>query len=774
MTTTAHRPDAAPAYTTRDYTSKYKVVGTRPIRHDGLDKVTGRAKYGADTLLPGLLHAKVLRSPHAHARILSIDASKALAMPGVRAVMTADDLPIVQKRDLGFTRLLGDPRMSAESVIASKKAIYRGHAVAAVAAASPHEAEEALDKIEVEYEVLPAVFDVRAAMADDAPIVHETMTTRSLQARFTPGTDTGVNSNIASHLRFERGDLDEGFAEAAHVFEREYNTSAVHPGYIEPHASTAYWAPDGKLTVWTSTQGHFMIRPTLAEVFDLPANHVKVIPTEIGGGFGAKLNLHLEPICTVLSRKTGHPVKSAMTRKDVFAGAGPTSGTYMKAKVGVGAEGRITAAQLYLAFEAGALPGSPVGGAASTALAPYKIDNMVVDAYDVIVNRPKVEAYRAPGSAMGAFAVETLMDEIAEALGQDPLDFRLKNAAKEGDRAPTGVTLPRVGCIEVEEAMKRHPHYTAPLGGPNRGRGVAVGFWGNGGGDSSATLSVNDNGTVSIITGSVDIGGTRPAVAMQAAEVLGLTAEDMAPTVGDTDSVGFTSWTGGSRTAFATGIAAITAAEKVRDEMVRRAALLWELQPEDVRFEDGFFINGKDPSERLSFKEMAAQLPKTGGRVSASASTNATKIGPAYAGHIVDVEVDPETGRVQVVRYTAVQDVGQAAHPSYVEGQMQGGAAQGIGWALTEEYVLNDDGEMLNASFLDYRMPTSYDLPMIDTVFVEVPNAGHPFGLRGVGEVPVVPPAAAIANAVYNATGVRMTSLPMSPTNVLKALRTAE
>ena len=366
------------------------------------------------------------------------------------------------------------------------------------------------------------------------------------------------------------------------------------------------------------------------------------------------------------------------------------------------------------------------------------------------------------------------MDEVAEALGVDPLDFRLKNAAKEGDRAPTGVTLPRVGCIEVEEAMKRHPHYSAPLGGPNRGRGVAVGFWSNGGGDSSATLSVNDNGTVSIITGSVDIGGTRPAVAMQAAEVLGIAAEDMAPTVGDTDSVGFTSWTGGSRTAFATGIAAITAAEKVRDEMVRRAALLWELQPEDVRFEDGFFINGKDPSERLSFKEMAAQLPKTGGRVSASASTNATKVGPAYCGHIVDVEIDPETGKVQVIRYTAVQDVGQAAHPSYVEGQMQGGAAQGIGWALTEEYVLDDGGGMLNSSFLDYRMPTAYDLPMIDTVFVEVPNPGHPFGLRGVGEVPVVPPAAAIANAVYHATGVRMRRLPMSPTNVLEALRPAE
>jgi len=386
-----------------------------------------------------------------------------------------------------------------------------------------------------------------------------------------------------------------------------------------------------------------------------------------------------------------------------------------------------------------------------------------VDAYDVIVNKQKVAAYRAPGSPQGALAVETLLDEIAEKLGMDPLELRLKASSHEGDRLPSGVPLGKIGNIEVLEAMKSHPHYKAPLEGPNRGRGASLGYWGNAGMVSSATISVNADGTVSVITGSVDIGGSRPAVAMQAAEVLGITADDLVPSVADTDSVGYTGVTGGSRTAFSTGLAAIAAAEKVRDQMVGRAALLWEVQPEDVKFEDGAFINGKNPDERLSFKQLSAQLLRTGGPVSASASSNPRSVGVAFCGNIVDVEVDPETGKVQILRYTVVEDVGQAGHPSYVEGQMQGGTVQGIGWALNEEYFFDKSGTMLNSSFLDYRMPTSLDLPMIDTVLVEVPFPGHPFGLRGVGEVSIVPPMAAIANAVYHAVGVRMERLPMSP-----------
>jgi CO/xanthine dehydrogenase Mo-binding subunit len=322
----------------------------------------------------------------------------------------------------------------------------------------------------------------------------------------------------------------------------------------------------------------------------------------------------------------------------------------------------------------------------------------------------------------------------------------------------------------MEEEMKAHPHYNAPLEGPNRGRGVAVGFRWQGGQASSATINVNSNGTINLITGSVDIGGTRTAVAMQAAEVLGLRPEDVSPTVVDTDAIGYTAATGGSRIAFDTGLAAIAAAEEVKRQMSRRAALIWEVQEEDVELQEGTFVCTKNPADRLTFKELAGRLLRTGGPITCSAGTNSTGMGPIIAGNIVDVEVDPETGKVDILRYTAFMDAGTAVHPSYVEGQMQGGTAQGIGWALNEEYFYTDDGSMANSSFLDYRMPTTLDLPMIDTVITEVPNPRHPYGLRGVGEAPIIPPLAALSNAIYDAVGVRLRKLPMSPGSILEAL----
>lgn len=756
------------------YTTKYKVIGTRPIRHDGLAKVTGQARYGADINMPGLLHSKLLRSPHAHANIVKIDTSRALKIEGVKAIITGTDFPITKHQNINLTEVLGNARNQAENVLATNKVLFKGHAVAAVAATTPQIAQEAINNIDVEYEILPSAIDLKEAMSDNAPLVHENMTTLELGSRFGKGTDTGVKSNISSHLQFKGGDLEKGFKESSVIVEREYSTKSVHQGYIEPQASTAQWHADNTVTIWTSTQHHFGVRGATAAILEIPEHVVTVIPMEIGGGFGGKIPVYLDPICALLSKKTGSPVKAVLSRKEVFESAGPTSGSYMWVKMGADEKGYVTAAHLYLAYEAGAFPRSPVGSGAVTALTPYKVDNFLVDAYDVIVNKTKVSAYRAPGSPQAAFAIETVIDELAEKLNIDKLDFRLQNAVKEGDRMPNGIPLQRVGCIEVEQAMQSHPHYNAPLSGPNKGRGVAIGYWGNFGGQSSATLAVNSNGTVNVITGSVDIGGTRPAVAMQAAEVLGLTAEDMIPTVGDTNSVGYTDPTGGSRTAFTTGIAAINAARKILNQMSDRAALLWEIDSSDVEFTDGVFINGNDKKLHLTFKELAGKLLKTGGPISASASASPRNEGVTFCGNIVDVEVDPETGKVDILRYTAFQDVGQAAHPSYVEGQMQGGTVQGIGWALNEEYFLSDDGTMLNSSFLDYRMPTSLDLPMIDTVLVEVPHAGHPFGLRGVGEVPIVPPMAAISNAIYSATGIRMTRLPMSPGAILEALGITE
>jgi CO/xanthine dehydrogenase Mo-binding subunit len=760
--TTTNTPQSSKA-------SQYDVIGTRPIRHDGVDKVIGAAKYGADIQLSGMLHGKVLRSPYAHARIKSINTSKAEALPGVTAVVTSKDFPIIANKTIDLAETQGNARLMAEHVMASEKALYKGHAVAAVSATSPHIAEQALSLIEVDYEVLKPVLSIAEAMKDDATVIHDSLSTRFTHDRFDKGDDTGVKGNVASHVQHILGDVEKGFQKADVIVERDFTTQTVHQGYIEPHASTATWTGDGRLTIWTCTQGSFAIRSSTAAILDIPEGQVRVIPTEIGGGFGAKITTYLEPVAAVLSRKSGRPVKIIMSRKDVFEGTGPASASLLRTKMGATKDGKITAAQIWMAFDAGAFPGSAVGGGTSCATGPYNIENLLVDGYDVVTNHQKVQAYRAPGQPQGAFAVEPVIDELAEKLGMDPMDFRLKNAVKEGDRMPNGIAHPYFGITEMEQAMKDHPHYKTPLAGPNQGRGVAVGFRWQGGQPSSATITVNNDGTINLVTGSVDIGGSRTAVAMQAAEILGLQADDVSPTVVDTDTIGWTGVTGGSRTAFDTGRAAIHAAEEIIRLMKARAALIWEMEEEEISFDKGTFLCATT-EDTITFKDLSARLMGTGGPISCSVSDASVGSGPIIAGNVVDVEVDPETGKVDILRFTAFMDVGTAIHPAYVEGQIQGGTVQGIGWALNEGYVFDEDGAMLNSSFLDYRMPTILDVPMIDTVMIEVPNPKHPFGVRGVGEAPIIPPLPALAIAVSNAIGVKMSSLPLSPDVILEAL----
>ena len=743
---------------------EYRVVGKRPVRPDGVDKVTGRAQYGADVQPTDLLHGKVLRSPHAHARILSIDTSRAEHYPGVRAVVTAADLPFASlpQEDLGggYQSL----KFASDHVLASDKVLYRGHPVAAVAAASPHQAEAALKLIDVQYQELTPVVNVRQAMEENAPLLHGDLHTSYM------GETSEKPSNIAAHQLFETGDLEQGFAQADVVVEREFETASVHQGYIELHNSTAFWNTDGQLTIWCSTQGAFMIRGSVANVLRYPVSKIKVVPMEIGGGFGGKIASYLDSVAALLSKKTAQPVKMLMNRTEVFEASGPAPGAWMKVKMGATNEGRITAAHVTLAFEAGAYPGSPVMQGGACALACYDLENGRFDGYDVVVNKPKTAAYRAPGSPQAAFAVESVVDEISQRLDMDPLEFRLKNAAKEGTRRIEGPVARRIGLVECLEAASNHDHYQKPANGKSRGRGVACGFWMNRGFQSSLTMTVQYDGTISLIMGSVDIGGTRASIAQQTAEVLGIAYEDVNPTVVDTDSIGFTFATGGSRTSFATGLAAIQAAEDVKQQLVARAAQIWDTPPQDVEYAEGVIRHRSDPELSLTFKELARQLGNTGGGVTGQANVDPPGEGNGYAVHIVDLEVDQDTGKVDILRYTAVQDAGKAVHPSYVEGQMQGGVVQGIGWALNEEYFFDAQGRMMNPTFLDYRMPTSLDLPMIDTVIVEVANPGHPFGVRGVGEVPIVPPMAAVANAIYRATGARMGSLPMTPGKILEAL----
>ena len=757
----------------------FNVVGTRPIRHDGNDKVTGRARYSADMTLPRMLVGKVLRSPHAHAKINSIDTSKAEALSGVLAIVTSTDFaqPGGKITDLG-EGAMANPKWISNNVMAAEKALYKGHAVAAVAAINNEIAEQAAALIDVDYEVLPAVTDVLEAMKDDAPVLHERLA-NSTNADIRPGglrddDDTEKATNISNHFTFELGDADKGFKAADVIIEREYRTATVHQGYIEPHTATAMWGEDGKLTVWGSSQGHFQIRDLISLVLGIPVSHIKVVPMEIGGGFGGKTVIYLEPVVAALSMKSRRPVKISMGRSEVFQATGPTSGSATRVKIGANNDGKITAADITMIYEAGAFPGSPIVQACQCVLTPYEIADGRIEGYDVVVNKPKAAAYRAPGVPAASFAVESVIDEIAQKLGVDPLEFRVKNGVKEGSRRIPGPVLQQVGYMETLSAAMNSDHYKSKLEGPNRGRGVAAGFWFNGTGPACATGSVNADGTVSLVEGNPDIGGGRASMAMQMAEVLGIPAEDVHPSVGDTDSVGYTSLTAGSGATFKSGWASYEAAHDIRQQMINRAARIWEVTADDVEYSNGVASHKSDPELKLTFKQLAARLNGTGGPIVGRGNVNPAGVGNAFAVHIADVEVDPETGKVEVLRYTALQDVGKAIHPSYVEGQLQGGVAQGIGWALNEEYVYNTDGHMDNSSFLDYRMPTSLDLPMIDTVLVEVPNPGHPFGARGVGEVCIIPPLAAMANAIHAAAGVRMDVLPMSPGNVLEALWTKD
>ena len=742
--------------TTTEQKREYKIIGTRPIRHDGVDKATGRAVFGADVALPGLLHGKVLRSPHLHARVKSIDASRAEAHPDVKAVATAADLaptgPVAREVVLGQT--------PSRNILAVDKVLYRGHAIAAVAASSPHAAEQALSLIDVEYEPLSGVTSVEEAMAPDSPVLHEHWT----------DDDHPAGTNIAGKEEHSFGDLSGGFESADLVMEREYRTKTVHQGYIEPQNATAWWSPNDRLTVWCSTQGHFGVRDNSARILGVPISDVKVVATEIGGGFGGKLPVYLEPVAAVLSKKSGRPVKMTMDRGEVLEATGPTSGSYMRIKMGVTNEGRITAADAFVAFEAGAFPGAPVVQAAASVFAPYDIENVHVEAYDVVDNKPKTTAYRAPGAPIVAYATESFVDEIAEELGIDPIEFRLLNVARHGSRRSDGVMNIHIGAEEVMDSVKSHPHYSAPHDGKWRGRGVGMGFCRNNSGMTSAVVNVLSNGTVSLVEGSVDIGGTRTALAQHVAEVLGIPVEDVIPQVADTDTIGYTSATGGSGVVFKSGWAAYEASKDVKRQLVQRAAAVWDVPEDQVEYADGKLSHVSDPALQMTFQEIAGLLDETGGPVVGRANMNPGGSSGSYTANIVDVEVDPETGKVEILRYTAFQDVGKAVHPSYVEGQVQGGTAQGIGWALNEEYFLADDGSLLNNSLLDYRMPTSLDLPMIETVLVEVPNPGHPYGVRGVGEANISPPLAAMANAIHAAIGVRMRHLPMNPAAVQKAI----
>jgi CO/xanthine dehydrogenase Mo-binding subunit len=605
-------------------------------------------------------------------------------------------------------------------------------------------------------------------MQPGAPLLHDDL--------FTVGVEPKPDkpSNVAKRIEIVLGDIEAGFAKADVIVEREFNTAPVHQGYIEPHATLASVSEDGSAEVWCSTQGHFIVRAHCARLLGMDIGKIRVTASEIGGGFGGKTVVYLEPLAVALSKKAKRPVKMVMSREDVFKSSGPTSGANVRVKMGATKDGKFVAGFAELKYQAGAFPGSPVQPGVMCAYAPYDIEHVKVIGYDVVSNRPKVAAYRAPGAPISEFAVESVVDEIAKKLDIDPVELRLQNAAREGTKAAYGPKFGPIGLVDTLHAVEKTNHYSTPLD-EWQGRGVASGFWFNIGGETCASLTVNEDGTVSLMAGTPDIGGLRASLAMVAADELGVPYDKVRPIIGDTGSVGFNFLTGGSRSTFSGTMAVVEAATQIKSELCRRAAKLWELPVEQVTFEHGVVkpvagdANGK--ATPMSVADFAKIAGKTGGPIGGVGRINAQGAGPSFGTHLVDVEVDPETGRVTILRYTVAQDAGKAVHPSYVEGQFQGGAAQGVGWALNEEYIYGADGKLQNAGFLDYRMPVASDLPMIDAIIVEVPNPRHPYGVRGIGETPIVPPMAAIANAIEQATGIRFTDLPMSPPKVLKALQ---
>jgi len=737
-------------------TRAYDQVGTRPLRPDGLEKVTGRARFGADATAPGMLVGRILRSPHAHARIRSIDTTQAEALAGVKAVVTSKD----------FADRSDDLRDILINIMARGKALYEGHTVAAVAATSASVARKALKLIKVDYEVLPHVTDVDLAMQPDAPLLHDDLITSGVEPAPTKP------SNIARKIEFGHGDVDKGFAEADLIVEREFKTEATHQGYIEPHACLANVGADGQGELWVCTQGHYMVRDVCAQLLGMDVSKLRVTASEIGGGFGGKTTVFIEPVALALSRNAGRPVKVVMTRDEVFRASGPTSSTSMRMKIGVKKDGRITALDALLKYQGGAFAGAPVDYGGMAGVACYDYPNIRVVGYDVVTNRPKQAAYRAPGAPMTAFAVESVIAEIADTLKLDPIELRLKNAAKEGTKSAYGPTFGPVGLVETLNAAKAHPNYKVKLG-KNQGRGIASGFWFNFGGQTCVSLNLNIDGTLALAVGTPDIGGSRASMCLMAAEELGIPYENVRAIVADTSSLGYNDVTDGSRVTFASGMATIHAARDAIKKLCGRAAKIWGIPEEAVIWEKGF-AKPSGPNagnfEPMSLKELAASAAKTGGPIAGHYEYNAENAGPSFATHVVDVEVDPETGFTKVLRYLVCQDAGKAVHPAYVEGQFQGGAVQGIGWALNEEYIYGADGRLQNAGFLDYRIPVASDLPMIDTAIVEVPNPGHPYGVRGVGETSIVPPMAAVSNAVSHAVGIRLTESPMSPPRILKAL----
>jgi CO/xanthine dehydrogenase Mo-binding subunit len=749
---------------------EYRAVGRPTPRVEGVGKVTGRTFYTTDVALPGMLHAKLLGSPHAHARIRRIDTARASVLEGVEAVVTAADLPPLDPKRAASNR--------AYCLLAAGEVVFAGQPVAAVVARDPATAEEALDLIEVEYEELPAVLDPLETLKDDAPLVR----TQSQGEATAAGEEEGGEdkaTNIASQMRFTRGDPEQGFAEADLVVERTYRTPMVHQGYLEPQATVAdYDAASGEMTIYTGTQGQFFVRDEIARMFQLPETKVRVVGPELGGGFGAKGGFY-QGLCAALALIVKRPVKLVLTRSEDLTNATPAPQAVFDVKTGMKRNGTLTALKARAVYDAGAFPGAAMAIGCIMLGGYYRCPNLEIQGFEVLTNKVSVGAYRAPAVPSATFAIDSQMDVMACELGLDLLEVRLTNAVQEGDLLPGDRPYPRIGLRECLERVRdsdlwqRRDHLEREAGDRRRGIGVAAGGWLGGLQPAAATVMLNGDGTIDVLVGANDISGTNTSFAQIAAEELALPAFRVRVTTGDTSTAPFAGISAGSKTLFTVGRAVRAAAEDARRQILNTAAQRLEVPVEDLECAGGVVTSRADPEKSITFARLArittafgAAYPPVVGRGAIAARKQA----PAFSVQAAEVEVDTETGRVRVLRYLTAQDVGFAVNPLSVEGQMEGATAQGIGMGLWEEMVYGDQGRLLNPSLLDYRLPTAADVPHIETLIVEVPSEDGPYGARGVGEPPVTPGSAAIANAIHDATGVRITEIPITPERILRAL----
>jgi CO/xanthine dehydrogenase Mo-binding subunit len=753
--------------------ASFRFVGRRTKRADAPERLTGRIRFTSDLDLPAGLIARLVRSPHASARLVSIDASQALKLPGVVRVLTARDLPVV---DLGSAV----EERKILFALDGEKVTYAGQPVAAVLAETEAAAEDGAAAVEVEYEPLPPVVDLLAAMAADAPVVRERrkrneeeLAMHGADPQAAEETEAPQVPNVASRSRLHRGDVNEGFRHSDVIVEREYRTSWVHQGYIEPQTCVAAPDPLGNLVVYACTQALFHTRAEVARTLGIADHQVKVQPMPVGGGFGGKFGL-IEPTVAALAVAAGRTVRLTYTRMEEFSSADPAPQTVQRVKVGARRDGTLVALQAELIFDAGSNAGAPVGIAGLLMGSYYRWEHVLIEGAEVLTNKAGTGAYRAPGAVQATFAIESTIDEVAHELGIDPFELRRNNAAAEGDLRADGTPWPKMGLRECLERAR--PVYEAERSalGPGEGVGVALGGWPGGIEPAAAACRLNSDGTLQVSLGSVDLTGTNTTFSIIAAEAFGLDDPSrVRVTTVDTDSAPYAGASGGSKITYTVGPAVQRAAEDARRQVLRIAAAELEAAVEDLEIVNGSVQVRGVPGKARTLAQIFSLSGAFGAKYEPVYGRGQAAIvdrSPGTGVHVVRVRVDPETGRVVPLRYVLVQDVGRAINPATVEGQMQGGAVQGVGWGLFEQIVFDEQGSPVTASLMDYAIPTATQTPQLEAVIVEVPSTIGPFGAKGVGEPPVIPGPAALANAVRDACGARVTHLPLTSERVRQAI----